>query len=186
MGLPAPRPARCVGMQEPEPREAPGWGSGDPPVTAQCWRGDRTAEAPRGAGKRCAAAGFRAGRELTWVRGAALPGEGAGSPLGRPPPPQRPDSAASLEKLHLVFAEGGGSWGGWPLPRPAPARSAEPRLRAPASRRLQSPPQDCTSLESLGPAWHHWSGSHIPGGRRGRGRPSNPVHRVGSSAPRLP
>lgn len=34
-GLPARPPARCAGMQVPEPSEAPGRGSGDPPETAQ-------------------------------------------------------------------------------------------------------------------------------------------------------
>lgn len=193
-GVPThPRLERRLGLsaasrwQEPEPRQAPGSGSGDPAGTARCRRGHGCR-----ARTRCAAGGIRAGRALTWVPGRRAAGGGEGIPSGTPPASPAPGLRCSAERAHRVSAEGGGSWGGrggWLSgvlpPPPAQSRASEPQPPAasPALRDLAT----WTSPRAQARSWHPWSRpaaaswAEAPG-KRGCGRPSD--HSSPAWAPR--
>lgn len=158
--LAAPRPARCAGIQKPEPAEAPGRVRRDPPGTrAVSALGTRRQRERRGAGLRFAIRGMPAGLELTWVLGARGWGGGR-DPLGDVPLPQPLRSSGTR-----------GGRGDRPLPHSLRPR-AEPRLRA-RPRPLPSPrrpagPLGCTGYPALLPLRerpHPQRGSEAGGGK---------------------
>lgn len=171
--MPAPWPARCAGMQKPEPAEGPGRVRRDPPGTrAVSALGTRRQRERRGTGMRYAIGGMQAGLELTWVRGAR--GRGGGrDPLGDVPLPQLLRSSGTR-----------GGRGDRPLPHSLRPR-AEPRLRA-RPLPLPSPPRPAGLLGCWGTQpCYRWESAHIlsVGLRQGEGRQpasGDHSHHVGS------
>lgn len=173
--MPAPWPARCSGMQKPEPSDAPGRVRRDPPGTrAVSALGTRRQRERRGAGMRFAIGGIRAGLELTWVRGAR--GRGGGrDPLGDVPLPQPLRSSGTR-----------GGRGDRPLPhslRPAPSRAYEP---APCPSRVLRGQQTSWDVWGTQPCYR-WESAHIlsVGLRQREGRQpasGDHSHHVGSLA----
>lgn len=196
-----PRLERRLGLyaasrrQEPEPRKAPGSGSGDPPGTARCWRGDPDGGGT-GAEPGCAVqpVGSAPAVRSRGCRGARRPGEGKGSPQGCPPPPLRPaQTPQQRRKGRAALKEGDPEVGGvgGSLSRPAPAPSAEPRLRAPASCCLPSPrrpeppwePRLAPGAPGVGPRPHP---GRRPRGKRGCGSPRDHSPRAWAPRPAAP
>ncbi|KAK2087536.1 hypothetical protein P7K49_033443 [Saguinus oedipus] len=195
-GLPAPWPARCARMQEPEPGEAPGRGRGDPRGTAQRRRWDRTVEAP--ARSRDALCCRRdPGRPCAHV-GVGAPG---GRGRGRDPLRDAPRLPRAQPRLDSRTGEGGprvwegrglGRWAGVSgissiqPPPPARSRASAPkqapnhplahRLRAqppphPLADRLRSPPRSQYPGQSAGTRpWHRGTRASSLGGGLGKAR----------------
>lgn len=138
---PAKRPARAAGTRQGQRSAGAGTGR---------------RRHPRGAGKRCAAGGIRAGRELTWVRGRREAGGGGGIPSGTPPASpaprlqQRWRSCASC--LRKEGDPGGGGVGGLSRVQPPP----------PAQSRASEPPPHAAS-GALPRTVHPWRAPDQPG-----------------------
>lgn len=158
----APRPARCAGMQKPEPAEAPGRVRRDPPGTravSALGTQDRGSGAEQGCALQSEECGPALSSRRRWGRGA---GAGGRDPLGDVPLPQRLRSSGTRAGR-----------GDRPLPHSLRLRPrAEPRLRA-RPPPLPSPPRPagplgCTgypALLTLRERPHPQRGSEAGGGK---------------------
>lgn len=129
--MPAPQPARCAGMQKPEPTEAPGWVRRDPPGTRA-----ESALGPddRGTGAEQGSAVQSEGCELAlrsrghWGRGA---GAGDGTPSGMSPCRSGAGAggrgAGGVTHLSLTASA------------PAPSRASQPAPAPPKSSETSRP-----------------------------------------------
>lgn len=174
--MPAPRPARCAGMQKPEPAEAPGRVRRDPPGTraVSAFGYQKTG---RGSEQGCALQSEECGLALSSRGRWGARGRGGGrDPLGDVPLPQ------------MLWSSGTrGGRGDRPLPHSLRPR-AEPRLRArplplPSPQRPAGPPWDIRGTQPC----YSWENSHILSVslRQGEGRQSasgDHGHHVGSLA----
>lgn len=126
------------GCRSRSPAKRPAWAAGTRQRPSSAGSRTKRPRYPRGAAKRCAAGGIRAGPAFTWVWGRQAAGRGARDPLRdapRLPRAQRRLRSRAGERTPPVW-EGRGSRGrrgGRPLLGLAPAPSSLPRLRALAS-----------------------------------------------------
>lgn len=172
-GLPAPRPVRCARRQVPEPGEAPGRSSGDPPGMAPRWHGDRTAEA-RALSRDALCSGWDPGWPCAHVGAGARGGRGerAGSPPGCPAPPPRraqalpPRGRKGKARVGREGDPGLGEVGGLtrvPPPPPPWSRASEPPPPAPP----RAPRGPNVPGERRDWLWYRWAGARIPPRRSG-------------------